>query len=119
MKNIDILEIEKRLKAFDTERDWSQFHSVKNLTMALSVEASELVEIFQWATEEESNNARSNESVKAKVSNEIADIFIYLLKIASLVDVDIEKSVLEKIIENSKKYPADKVRGKAIKYTDL
>jgi NTP pyrophosphatase (non-canonical NTP hydrolase) len=100
---LDIEELIQTLKRFADERDWEQFHSPKNLAMALSVEAAELLEHFQWLTEEQSS---SPESVnRAAVATEIADIQIYLAMIAGKLDIDIEKAVNAKIDSNAIKYP--------------
>ncbi|MDH5571590.1 MAG: nucleotide pyrophosphohydrolase [Gammaproteobacteria bacterium] len=112
----ELTELQKKLKAFAQERDWEQFHSPKNLVMALSVEASELLEHFQWLTEQQSSTLDTDK--KQEVAYEMADIFIYLLRLASELDVDLEKSVYEKIKINAEKYPVHKVKGSAKKYTE-
>jgi dCTP diphosphatase len=104
-------QIKTRLRDFAAERDWDQFHSPKNLSMALIVEASELVEHFQWLKQDESL-ALSADKLN-EVAQEIADIQIYLVRIADKLGVDIEQAVDEKIALNERKYPADKVRGSA------
>ena len=109
-------QIKIRLREFAAERDWDQFHSPKNLAMALIVEAAELVEHFQWLTEEQSQALPSNKL--AEVEQEIADIQIYLIRLADKLGVDMEKAVNAKIELNEKKYPAEKVRGSAEKYND-
>ena len=109
-------QIKVRLREFADERDWDQFHSPKNLTMALIVEAAELVEHFQWLSEEQSQTL-SPEKL-AEVEQEIADIQIYLIRLADKLGVDMEKAVNAKIELNEKKYPAEKVRGSAVKYSD-
>jgi dCTP diphosphatase len=108
--------IKLRLRHFADERDWDQFHSPKNLAMALIVEAAELVEHFQWLTEEQSQILPVDKL--AEVEQEIADIQIYLIRLADKLGVDIEKAVNAKIKLNEKRYPADKVRGKAGKYDE-
>ena len=105
-----------RLREFASERDWDQFHSPKNLAMALIVEAAELVEHFQWLTEDQSQTLPPEKL--AEVEQEIADIQIYLIRLADKLGVDMEKAVNAKIELNEKKYPADKVRGSAAKYSD-
>lgn len=110
--------VKKRLREFASERDWEQFHSPKNLAMALSVEASELVELFQWA-DQGGHAIIKDPKQKEEVEKEIADIFNYLVKFADVLDMDLETQALAKIEENSRKYPISKVKGKAIKYTDL
>ena len=119
MKSIDVPKIHAELTKFTRERDWDQFHSVKNLAMALSVESAELVEVFQWLTEKESSEVAQNPKLKAKVQEEIADVFNYLLLIASKCDVDIEEAVLAKIKKNSEKYPVEKAKGISKKYDEL
>ena len=109
-------QIKIRLREFADERDWDQFHSPKNLAMALIVEAAELVEHFQWLTEEQSQSLPSEKL--AEVEQELADIQIYLIRLADKLGVDMEKAVNAKIELNAKKYPAEKVRGSALKYND-
>jgi dCTP diphosphatase len=108
--------LRERLRVFAAERDWEQFHSPKNLAMALIVEAAELVEHFQWITEEQSQALPADKLTE--VEQEIADIQIYLIRLADKLGVDVEKAVNDKIKLNEKKYPADKVRGKAGKYEE-
>ena len=114
MNEID--ELQKRLKQFAVERDWEQFHAPKNLAMALIVEAAELVEHFQWLTEQQSRELP--EDKLQEVSHELADIFIYNLRLAERLGIDILDAVNQKIALNEAKYPADKVRGSAKKYTE-
>lgn len=119
MKNIDVEAIGKKLDEFIAARDWEQFHSVKNLSMALSVEVSELVEIFQWMKEEESNQVSEKPEIQDKVREEIADVFIYLLRIAQKADIDISEAVHQKMEKNAAKYPPEKAKGSAKKYTEF
>ena len=100
---------------FSSERDWDQFHSPKNLSMALVVEVAELQECFQWLTEAQSRQL--DEEQLAAVSDEIADVQLYLVRLASKLGVNIEAACHAKMEKNAKKYPADKVRGSAKKYT--
>ena len=114
MKEYDQLKFQ--LRQFAEERDWDQFHSPKNLSMALIAEAAELVEHFQWLTEDQS---RSLEQKKLEqVQEELADIQIYLVRIADKLNVDLLGAVSKKIETNAKKYPSDKVRGSSKKYTE-
>ena len=108
--------IKLRLRRFADERDWDQFHSPKNLAMALIVEAAELVEHFQWLTEKQSQKLPAGKL--AEVEQEIADIQIYLIRLADKLGIDMEKAVNAKIKLNEKRYPAKKARGKADKYYD-
>lgn len=107
--------LQSELREFAKERDWEQFHSPKNLAMALSVEVAELLEIFQWMSEEDSKtlSKESNDSV----AEEIADVQIYLARIADILDIDIGEAVEKKLQVNREKYPADRVRGSSRKYT--
>jgi len=108
--------LQQRLAAFAAARDWDQFHSPKNLAMALSVEAAELVEEFQWLTEEQSR--RLDGDRRERVRLELADVFIYLLRIADKLGVDLMQAADDKIALNEQKYPADRVRGDSRKYDD-
>ena len=101
---MDIAAIRNRLREFAEERDWEQFHSPKNLSMALSVEVAELVEHFQWLTEAQS---RSPDAVdRGAVATEVADIQIYLVMLADKLDIDIGRAVMDKIAANAIKYPS-------------
>ena len=102
---MDLTEIRERLNSFANERDWDRFHSPKNLSMALSVEAAELLEHFQWLTEAQSLSADAVD--RGAVAKEIADIQIYLVMLADKLGVDIERAVHEKIDANANKYPVD------------
>ncbi len=110
-------QIKTRLRDFAAARDWEQFHSPKNLAMALIVEAAELVEHFQWLTEEQSQALPPDKL--AEVEQEIADIQIYLIRLADKLGIDMEQAVDAKIELNEKKYPAEKVRGSAAKYSEF
>jgi len=101
---------------FIAERDWDQFHSPKNLAMALSVEVAEIVEHFQWLTEEQSKDLPPEKL--AEVREEIGDVMIYLTELADKLDIDLVEAAKAKMEINSKKYPADLVKGRASKYTD-
>ena len=105
--------IKKEIKEFVDERDWDQFHTPKNLSMALSVEASELLEIFQWQKADEFKNA--TEKQKEMIKDEIADIFYYLVRISEKLNINIEEALLNKMKKNKEKYPKESVKGKAIK----
>jgi NTP pyrophosphatase (non-canonical NTP hydrolase) len=112
----DLENIKLRLRQFAEERDWDQFHSPKNLAMALITESAELVEHFQWLTEEQSKNL-SPEKLE-EVAQELADIQIYLIRLADKLNIDLLIAVDKKIELNAQKYPADRVRGSSRKSTD-
>lgn len=110
-------ELMKKLRMFARERDWEQFHSPKNLSMALAVETAEIIEHFQWLTEEQSRNL--DKMTLEKVKEEIADTQIYLARLADQLGIDPIAAANDKLIKNADKYPVEKARGSAKKYTDL
>ncbi len=107
----------KRIRDFIKERDWEEFHSPKNLSMALSAEASEIIEHFQWLTEEQSKNLPQNKL--DEVATELADTLIYLIRLADKLDIDLLTAARNKIEINEQKYPVDKAKGNAKKYTEF
>ncbi len=107
---MDLKKINQKIESFVKARDWEQFHSPKNLSMALSVEASELVEIFQWLKQSDIKKVD-----KEKIADEIADVFFYLVRISQKMNIDIEKSFHKKMLKNVKKYPIKLSKGKANK----
>jgi NTP pyrophosphatase (non-canonical NTP hydrolase) len=112
-----LTQLRDSLRQFAAERDWDPFHSPKNLAMALSVEAAELLERFQWVTEEQSRNLPAAEL--AKVREEMADVLNYLVRLADKLDVNLLEAAREKVALNALKYPVDKSRGSAKKYSEL
>ncbi|MEE9599927.1 MAG: nucleotide pyrophosphohydrolase [Anaerolineales bacterium] len=107
-------ELKIKIKKFINERDWEQYHAPKNLAMALSVEAAEIMEIFQW--KETSVDLTDDE--QEALRQEIGDVLVYLLELADKYNIDIIKAAKDKLNLNQKKYPAEMVKGKAIKYTE-
>jgi dCTP diphosphatase len=116
MKNNKPTLLQSRLREFAKERDWEQFHSPKNLSMALIVEAAELVEHFQWMSENDSREVNDSNPVMPKIKEELADVFLYLLRLADVLGVDLEAVANEKLELNAKKYPVELSKGNAIKY---
>ncbi|MEM8867072.1 MAG: nucleotide pyrophosphohydrolase [Verrucomicrobiota bacterium] len=112
-------EIKARVLAFAQERDWEQFHSPKNLSMAISAEAAELMEHFLWQSSEQSRSDIETEKLRAKVEEELADIFIYAIEFANVSGMDIASIIEAKMARNAEKYPVEKARGKSLKYTEL
>jgi dCTP diphosphatase len=110
-----LYELRDALRHFAAERNWDQFHSPKNLAMALSVEVAELMEHFQWLTEEGSKNLSADQL--GAVREELADVLIYLVRLADKLDVDLIAAARDKMVLNARKYPADEVRGSSRKYT--
>lgn len=113
----ELAEFKQQFRQFTAKRDWAQFHSPKNLAMALAGEAGELLELFQWLTQEESRNLPDD--ARQAVAHEIADIQIYLAAISDRLGLDIGPAVAEKMKLNAEKYPADLARGSALKYSKL
>jgi NTP pyrophosphatase (non-canonical NTP hydrolase) len=109
--------LEQKLIDFRDRRDWAQFHSPKNLSQALGIEAAELQEIFLWETSEASRAPSAADRLRAE--SEIADIFIYLTYLCRELDVDIFRAVENKLIENEQKYPVDMAKGNSLKYNQL
>ena len=117
-RELNLEKISERLKKFSKDRNWEQYHSPKNLAMALSVEVAELVEIFQWSNDGGTKEIKDPETRK-QIEEEIADIFNYLVKFVDLMEIDLEKISLEKIQKNDEKYPVEKSKGKSEKYNKL
>lgn len=108
-------QLKDRMARFVGERDWEQFHTPKNLSMSIAIEAAELMEHFQWLTVEESKNLAAQEL--ADIGEELADIVIYALSLSNVLDLDLSRTIVAKMEKNIRKYPREKVRGKAHKYT--
>ena len=100
------------------ERDWEQFHSPKNLAMALTGEVGELTEIFQWLTPAESAAVMNDPVSAGQVRDELADVFAYLIRLADVLGVDLEQAFADKMVKNARKYPVETSRGSATKYTE-
>jgi len=114
---VALTRLRDRLRDFASARDWIQFHSPKNLAIALSVEAAELLEHFQWVSDNDSLNMP--EEKLSKIDEEIADVFLYLIRLVDMLKIDLIKAADRKIEVNSQKYPVKKSRGSAKKYTEL
>lgn len=110
-------ELIESIRKFARERDWEKFHSPKNLAMALSVEVSEILEHFQWLTQEESRNLPPEKL--AEVKDEIGDVLVYLLNLADKLGIDAIEAARDKMVKNAEKYPASSVHGRAIKHTQI
>jgi len=114
-RNTTIQELKERMAQFVRERDWEQFHTPKNLSMSIAIEAAELMEHFQWLTIEQSKNL--DDAALQSMREELADIVIYALSLANILEVDLTRAITDKMEKNIRKYPKEKVRGKAHKYT--
>ena len=113
----DIKALQASLRTFAAERDWEQFHSPKNLTAALSVEAAELLEHFQWLTEEQSRSIPIEK--REAIAEEVADVFLYLLQLADKLDIDPLEAARKKLQTNALKYPVERAKGTSKKYSEL
>ena len=110
---LDVAALEAALQRFADERDWNRFHSPKNLAMALTGEVGELVEIFQWLTEQQSKEVARDPATARAVRDELADVMIYLVRLSSVLGVDLDAAVAQKLAANARKYPApDRSRGR-------
>jgi len=112
-------EIKDRVLAFAKARDWEQFHSPKNLSMAIAGEAAELMEHFLWQSPEQSHADVEAEALRAKVEEELADVFIFAVEFANVTGIDIAAIIEKKMQRNGEKYPVEKARGRSDKYTEL
>ncbi len=113
----ELEQLREQLREFAAARDWDQFHSPKNLAMALSVEAAELLEKFQWLSEEQSRNLSADTS--AAVAEELADVLLYLVRLSDKLGIDLMDAARNKLVVNANKYPVDKARGHSRKYNEL
>jgi len=116
---VTLAELKGRILAFARERDWEQFHAPKNLSMALAAEAGELMEHFLWASPEKSMEIANDPSKRTKIAEELADVVIYALEFANSTGLDVAGAIEGKMAANARKYPVEKARGRAEKYTDL
>ncbi len=112
---MNIEEIQARLADFAKERDWEQFHSPKNLSMALAGEVGELLEIFQWLTEEQSRKSSLTDKQLAAVTEELADVLIYALRLADRLDINLDDAISKKIEKNALRYTVEASRGNSAK----
>ena len=105
--------LRRRIAGFIAARDWEQFHTPKNLSASIAIEAAELLEHFQWLTDEQAEAAMRDEEKLAAVVDELADVVIYALSLANALDVDVSKAVLDKLERNEERFPAEEWRGRA------
>jgi NTP pyrophosphatase (non-canonical NTP hydrolase) len=119
MNKVDLTEAVEMLIKFRSERDWSKFHTPKNLSISVSIESAELMEHFQWKNEEETKQYLSIPKNLEKVKEEIADTISYLLLLSTDLGIDLNQTILDKIKKNEEKYPVLKCKGKSNKYNEL
>lgn len=113
---VDVRQLAAALERFAAERNWAQFHSPKNLVMALTGEVGELSEIFQWMDEEQSKDAARHPDTAQAVQDELADVLMYLVRLASVLGVDLDAAARQKLEQNNRKYPVEKARNSSKKY---
>ena len=113
----ELKSLTESVRQFAKDRDWDQFHSPKNLACALSVEAAELLEHFEWLSEEQSRMLSVDK--RGEIIEEVADVFLYLIRLADKLDIDLITSAQRKLLLNAEKYPIEKSRGTSKKYTQL
>ncbi|MBP2475334.1 NTP pyrophosphatase (non-canonical NTP hydrolase) [Crossiella equi] len=116
---MELTEMQAMLSKFISERDWDRFHTPKNLAMALVGEVGELAEVFQWLTDEEAEQVMTDPERAVKVRHEMADVLSYLLRLATVLDVDLEAALREKGQVNVARYPVERSKGHMTKYTRL
>lgn len=112
-------ELKDQIKSFAVERDWEQFHTPKNLSMAIAAEAAELMEHFLWMGSGESSKLMRDESKRKLIAEEVADVLIFCLEFANIAQMDVATIIQEKMQSNALKYPVEKAKGRADKYTEL
>ncbi|PIP94945.1 MAG: nucleotide pyrophosphohydrolase [Bdellovibrio sp. CG12_big_fil_rev_8_21_14_0_65_39_13] len=117
-ESLNITALQKKIQQFATDRDWQQFHTPKNIAMALTVEAAELLELFQWLTPEESLSMQNDAKWKERVGEEMSDVLLYLFRMADHLNINLPEAIESKMEKNAKKYPAELVRGKSKKYSE-
>jgi len=114
-----VSELRERVLAFARERDWEQFHSPKNLSMALAAEAGELMEHFLWTESKDSATPLATAPKREKIEDELADVVIYALEFANIGGIDLAQAIEAKLAKNAAKYPVEKAKGRSAKYTEL
>ena len=118
-KKTTISELRDKVRNFIKYRDWSKYHNPKDIAISIAIEASELLELFQWVKESDINTITEDSSKFTKLEEELADILIYCLSIANALDIDVTQAIVNKIEKNIAKYPIDKIKGNYKKYTEL
>jgi len=115
----DISILIQQIKEFCEQRDWDQFHSPKELAIGLSTESNELLDIFRFKTEGQMAEMLQSDKIREEISDELADIFFFLLRFSQMYDLDLKEGLKKKLRKNGEKYPVDKIKGKNLKYTEL
>lgn len=116
---MELEKLKKKIRVFVEEREWERFQTPKNISMALAIEASELMEIFQWLTDQEAIEIKTDNKKMGEIRDEVADILYWLIRLSDLLDIDLSQAALEKLKKNEQKYPVSLSKGNAKKYTEL
>jgi len=116
---ISLKKIKEKIKQFVKERDWEQYHSPKNLSMSVAIEAAELMEHFQWLTTEQSKELLKNKKKRSEIQDELADIAIFIFDFCNIFNINLERIIMVKLRKNRKKYPIKLSKGKSNKYTEI
>ena len=118
-KTTRIFELRERVSNFIEDRDWNKYHNPKDIAISITIEASELLEVFQWVEDKDLDNTIKEPTKIARLEEELADVMIYCFSLANAVNIDIARAVMSKIEKNERKYPAEQVKGDYRKYTEL
>jgi len=118
-KTTELTELKNRIQQFIDERDWGKYHNPKDVAVSISIEAAELLELFQWVGDSEMAKALDDPSKLVRIKEELADVIIYCLDLATILGIDVSEAVVEKIEKNAAKYPVEKAKGEYRKYTEL
>lgn len=118
-QTITIAALKMRVKKFVDDRDWAKYHNPKDVAVSITIEAAELVEIFQWVKDSEQERITQDAAKMQKLKDELADVMIYCVSLANVLDIDIGQAVYQKIAKNEGKYPVDRIKGNYRKYKEL
>lgn len=119
MKTLKIEKIKEATRKFVQEREWEQYQTPKNMSIALTIEAAELMEIFQWLNDEEVLQIKHNKDKIKQIKDEVIDIFYWIIRLSDVLDINLETAFWEKLRKNEEKYPIHLCRGNSKKYTEL
>lgn len=118
-KTTNISELRDTVRSFIEHRDWSKYHNPKDVAISIAIEAAELIELFQWVKESELRTITEDPKKLSRLKEELADVMIYCLSLANVLNIDISQAISKKITENENKYPAEQVKGNYKKYTEI
>ncbi len=119
LKKPGLDELKREVLTFAQDRDWLQFHSPKNLSMAIASESAELMELFLWCESHDSRALPEDAESKTRIEEELADIIIFALQMANVAEIDLDEAIRAKLRTNSEKYPVEKCRGRSVKFSEL